>query len=213
MGGEAQQDPHIAVRTGRDGEHAIVEVRDNGCGIDAATRERLFTPFFTTKGEGGTGIGLSVCRDIVRAHGGRIDVESKPGQGACFTVRVPMRPRAAQEGSQGPARLLWVDGDRRLLAVMLRALSDRHHVVPATTVGEALTVLATDRRFDLVLCEQSLHGVAHLVDELRALDKDLAERVVFVVSGEAPLDASAGATLRKPVALDDLEHLIETHRR
>jgi signal transduction histidine kinase len=61
---------------------------DNGSGMDAATLARIFEPYQTTK-EHGTGLGLLVCRRIVRAHGGEIDVESKPGAGTTFTVRIP----------------------------------------------------------------------------------------------------------------------------
>ncbi len=62
--------------------------RDNGSGMDAATLAHIFEPYRTTK-EHGTGLGLMICRRIVRAHGGDIDVESKPGAGTTFTVRIP----------------------------------------------------------------------------------------------------------------------------
>ena len=66
-----------------------VRVRDSGPGIDAATRARLFEPFFTTRQEG-TGLGLAIVRTVVQAHGGEIEVESAPGHGALFTLTVPL---------------------------------------------------------------------------------------------------------------------------
>jgi signal transduction histidine kinase len=67
-----------------------IRVSDNGCGIAPAIRERIFDPFFTTKPVGqGTGLGLSISYGIVKDHGGTIDVDSTPGQGTRFTIRMP----------------------------------------------------------------------------------------------------------------------------
>lgn len=69
----------------------LLEVADNGCGIDPLILPRIFDPFFTTKPVGeGTGLGLSITHGIVTSHGGRIDVESQPGHGACFRIFLPL---------------------------------------------------------------------------------------------------------------------------
>lgn len=87
--------PRVQVVLEATGEKAVVEVRDNGRGIPAEHRERLFEAFFTTKPSGeGTGLGLSVCRDLVREHEGKIMLESEPGQGTTVTVALPL-PGAA----------------------------------------------------------------------------------------------------------------------
>ena len=78
----------LAIAVASDDRDVRVLFRDNGNGMDAATLARIFEPYHTTK-EQGTGLGLMVCRRIVRAHGGEIDVESKPGAGTTFTVRIP----------------------------------------------------------------------------------------------------------------------------
>ena len=84
----------ITLRTGCDDEFAWVAVGDTGTGIEPAALGRIFEPFYTTKPVGvGTGLGLSVSWDIVRRHGGTIDVESVVGQGTTFTVRLPIRRR------------------------------------------------------------------------------------------------------------------------
>jgi signal transduction histidine kinase len=68
-------------------------VRDNGRGIDSEVRPRIFEPFFTTKQVwSNVGLGLSVSWRIVAAHGGRIEVESRPGEGSTFTVVLPAAP-------------------------------------------------------------------------------------------------------------------------
>ena len=72
-----------------------LEVADNGCGIPPDDLPKLFEPFFTTKPVGkGIGIGLSTCYHIIRSHGGEIEVASVPGEGARFTVRLPVVPAA-----------------------------------------------------------------------------------------------------------------------
>ena len=70
-----------------------MEISDTGKGMTQETISKLFTPFFTTKPRGqGTGLGLSISRDIVARHGGRIEVQSEPGQGSTFTLCLPITP-------------------------------------------------------------------------------------------------------------------------
>ncbi|MGL4511462.1 MAG: ATP-binding protein [Lacipirellulaceae bacterium] len=82
----------IVVRSRLERDHAVIEVEDNGCGMPEATRRRVFDPFFTTKEVGkGTGQGLSLSHTIVcQNHGGSISVESSPGVGTTFCVRLPL---------------------------------------------------------------------------------------------------------------------------
>lgn len=81
----------IRVQTWRDGDDVCVAIRDNGCGIPEEIQSRIFEPFFTTRDVGkGTGLGLSTCYDIVKKHNGRIEVDSKVGEGSCFTVYLPI---------------------------------------------------------------------------------------------------------------------------
>ncbi|MCB1956984.1 MAG: bacteriohemerythrin [Rhodocyclaceae bacterium] len=81
----------ITVRTRDEGERVRIEIADTGKGMSEAVQKRIFEPFFTTKPVGkGTGLGLSIAWDIVRKHAGEIDVASQPGEGTCFTIRVPI---------------------------------------------------------------------------------------------------------------------------
>jgi PAS domain S-box-containing protein len=82
----------VTIQTHSDADEPGVKILvcDTGCGIDPSIRERVFDPFFTTKPLGqGTGLGLSISYGIVQEHGGTIEVESTPGQGSCFTIRLP----------------------------------------------------------------------------------------------------------------------------
>ena len=71
----------------------VIEVSDNGIGMDRETREKLFSLFFSSKGIKGTGLGLFISNKIVDKHGGSIDVESEPGRGSRFLVRLPLEAR------------------------------------------------------------------------------------------------------------------------
>ena len=86
------------------GEYAVISIRDQGVGIDEATRSRMFEPFFTTKPAGqGTGLGLSLAMAIAKAHGGGIDVASRLGEGATFTAYLPMLDSRAEAGAGAEA--------------------------------------------------------------------------------------------------------------
>jgi two-component system sensor histidine kinase HydH len=86
----------VRVRTSREPvspapnyEHVTVEVADTGRGISAEDLQRIFNPFYTTT-NGGTGLGLPAVRRIARAHGGDVEVRSKPGAGSTFTIKLPV---------------------------------------------------------------------------------------------------------------------------
>jgi len=93
----------LIIKLAYDAEHEMIElvVRDNGCGIPPDVLPKIFDSFFSTKngpdssGKGGTGLGLSMCREIIEAHRGRIRVDSAPGKGTMFTIKLPAATQAA----------------------------------------------------------------------------------------------------------------------
>ena len=104
-----------------EGESVVLKVQDTGIGMDAATRARLFEPFFTSRERGkGTGLGLSMVYGVVSQAGGTIDVESEPGEGSTFCIRLPLveplaeEPRIASGAPHGTETVLVVEDEPRL---------------------------------------------------------------------------------------------------
>jgi signal transduction histidine kinase len=83
--------PTVWVSTKKKGNKALISIRDNGPGIPQKVLDKIFQPFFTTKPTGqGTGLGLSLAYDIVKAHGGELKVETKEREGAEFVIQLPV---------------------------------------------------------------------------------------------------------------------------
>jgi PAS domain S-box-containing protein len=82
---------YVMVRTFEENGTIVYEVADNGCGMDYEIKKKIFTTFFTTKGLGGSGLGLLMTKKIVHEHGGKIDLKSDPGKGTTFRIRLPRR--------------------------------------------------------------------------------------------------------------------------
>ena len=93
----------ITVRLAEENGVIVIEVEDSGCGMDYEIKQKAFTSFFTTKGKGGTGIGLLITRKIVQQHGGAVTVTSTPGKGATFRLSFPRdrlpRPEAEEDSN------------------------------------------------------------------------------------------------------------------
>jgi CheY-like chemotaxis protein len=146
------------------GPYVSLTVTDTGCGMDAATRARIFEPFYTTKDKGrGTGLGLSTCHGIIRQSGGFVTVYSEVGLGTVFTVYLP-RVDAVATAEQLPTRSQELGGDETLLVVeddevvrtcVSRMLQDRGYHVLVARDGEEAVAIARRRpqRIDLVLSD------------------------------------------------------------
>jgi PAS domain S-box-containing protein len=141
----------LTIRSGRIGSQVTLSVRDNGCGMDAATQARVFEPFFTTKEAGkGTGLGLSTVFGIVQQSGGTIAISSQPGAGATFTVLLPpvdpaialpvaAPPSIESDDTRGTETILLVEDETEVRAVATRILRrSGYTVLEASGPGDAL---------------------------------------------------------------------------
>ncbi|MEZ4219836.1 MAG: response regulator [Polyangiaceae bacterium] len=214
----------IEVSTQLDSGQVSIEVRDTGVGMNAATQRHIFDPFFTTKAAGeGTGLGLSLSHAIIVEHGGTIEVNSRPGDGTTFTIRLPVRQWAEEDTSRPPRspslaptrrlRVLVVDDELLVLRALQRLLRD-HDVCVAASADEALGIFAQRRDFDAVICDLSMPGMSGraLYTTVRQLDARLAKLFVFLTGGALNSDdqafAAAHGVLEKPVNREALLNML-----
>ncbi|HEX8899420.1 MAG TPA: hybrid sensor histidine kinase/response regulator, partial [Chthoniobacterales bacterium] len=136
------QGGRISLETSIERNNAVIRVRDNGTGMTESVRQRCLEPFFSTKGERGTGLGLSMVYGIVERHGGKLEIESAPGEGTTFIIRLPVAEKSpagnaecsAQSRSKSSLNVLIVDDEPRVLEVVSAYLRcDGHSVSTATS--------------------------------------------------------------------------------
>ena len=220
----------VTVRTSLHGRDVRIEIADTGHGIEKEHMARLFDPFFTTKAKGqGSGLGLSICRDIVQSHGGRIDVVSEPGRGSQFTVFLPVGVAAdtfaAPPSSTMPRvplhphkpRVLIIDDERTLRSTLQVLLSDAYDVILADSGAAAFEVLATDRAFDVVLCDLMMPEVSGMQVHawVQREAPDLLPRMVFMTGGAFTRNASefleqiVNRYLEKPFEVQELIEVLD----
>jgi len=156
----------IRVRAYATGPTLFLEVGDTGIGMTEEVQQRCFDPFFSTKGERGTGLGLAMVKGTIHDHDGEIYVTSKPGKGTTFTIRIPIHAmpgkgsKAAQpERIRRNLRILLVDDEQMVRQVYVAYLQrDGHDVVIAENGPSGLAAFAR-RPFDLVVTDMAMPGM------------------------------------------------------
>ncbi len=219
----------IERRTGVRAKYVKLTVRDTGCGIDAATLERVFEPFFTTKPVGqGTGLGLAVVHGVMRTHMGTVNVQSTPGIGSAFSLYFPVADGACPPAPQEPSkpsnirgmgkRVMYVDDDEALVFLVKRALTRKgFDVTTFTDPREAVTTLRSDPlAFDLVVTDYNMPGYSglELLREARLIRPELpialASGYVTAEIEQNALAEGARALIHKP---NDVDEMCETLQR
>ncbi|BCS36093.1 hypothetical protein TBR22_A53300 [Luteitalea sp. TBR-22] len=221
----------IRVRTAmEDTDHVRIEVEDDGPGMSPDVVSRIFDPFFTTKDVGeGTGLGLAVVQAIVAEHGGRIDVDSTPGQGARFAVVLPAAGATVQAPRMQTTvvadtsdrfgeglRVLLADDEPALAGAVADTLRDAGFEVTMAGDGEEALARAQAQTFDAVICDLRMPRVdgPTFYRAIAAISPPQARRVIFVtgdVTGtEAArfLDESGCRWLAKPFRLAELLRVV-----
>lgn len=212
-----------------DAVRLCVEISDTGPGMDEETKRRCLEPFFTTKGERGTGLGLAMVYGMVQRHNATIEVDSAPGRGTTMRLLFPLPvtevplPATAELGPRPrtPLHLLVVDDDSALLRSLCLALQHDGHTVVECSGGQAgidafLAAQLAGRPFAAVITDLGMPQVdgAQVAREIKAMS---AATPVFLLTGwgqhpeaEDGLLASFDRVLNKPPKLRELREALAT---
>lgn len=211
----------LTLRSAESRGRVHIDVMDSGVGIPEETVQRIFDPFFTTKGVGNSGLGLSVCWNLVVRYGGTMEVKSVPGRGSCFRIVLPggeVREETAAPRQVAPCaagcRVLLVDDDEDVLRILRDMIRLSGHKVIAThSPEEALSLLDTEP-FDLVLTDLGMPKVTGWEVARKARDRNPGVPVVVVTGWGAQcqedefLSNGVDMVLSKPVNYEKLQEVM-----
>jgi nitrogen-specific signal transduction histidine kinase/CheY-like chemotaxis protein len=193
----------LTIRTGYDADakQVMLVVADTGPGVPKEILDRIFEPFFTTKpGTAGTGIGLALCRDIVRSHGGDIAYEENAPRGAIFTVRLPLADRQrpappARETESGgeTGRILVVDDDEEVALTLADVLRRQGHEVDTVFGARDGIERARGKSYDIIISDVRMPEVdgPALYRTLRPEIPSLDRRMMFMTGDTLRTDLEA----------------------
>jgi two-component system NtrC family sensor kinase len=187
----------LRVTTESSDDKVRIIIQDNGPGIPPENITKIFNPFFTTKEVGkGTGLGLSLCYGLVSEHGGTITPSSEPGQGATFTIELPISHAsagAADKKATGPLpahakgegvgkRVLVIDDEDTILQMINAALTMNGYKVDVARDGESALRRMGQYHYDLALCDWKMPGLngQQVYERLHASDPDMSRRLIFI---------------------------------
>ena len=208
----------ITLRTHSENSHVILEVADTGMGMTEEVRQRCLEPFFTTKGDHGTGLGLSMVYGILQRHRGTIDIQTTPGRGTTFILSLPVKAesQAATETDSTPRairplRVLLADDQDTVRQILCEYLvGDGHTVTTAANGSEGLEKFQS-AEFDVVLLDRAMPGMSG--DQVAAAIKQIKPEMPVILltgfgnmmqaSGEKPLGVDL--VLAKPVTIAGLQ--------
>jgi signal transduction histidine kinase/ActR/RegA family two-component response regulator len=174
----------------KEGESVVILIQDDGVGMAPQTQERLFEPFFSTRAEQGSGLGLSVSHWILRRHDARISVESEEGRGTQFRLVFPLeagdiKPKTLKAA---PLSIVVVDDDSNVAEVIKDLLEDDHHSVSVVTELDKMQHFKCETPPDLVITDLDLAGTSGW-DLARSVRYLYPETVIGLITGW-PLNAS-----------------------
>ncbi len=208
----------VEARVRRRGDELVIEIVDNGPGIPSDLKERIFEPFFTTKSpDAGTGLGLPIARDAVEAHGGRMELESDRGRGACFRIRLPIAGIPAHAAPTNVRRrVMVVDDDEAVLRAMERILRADYDVTAVQSGITALEILGSGVGFDALIVDLTMPELdgPELYERIKQRWPGLEKKIVFSTGGAFTPSSRAflanvpNSRFEKPITREELRPIM-----
>ncbi len=163
-------------------ENVFISISDTGEGMSVDVKNRVFEPFYTTKREKGSGLGMSMSYGIIERHDGGIEVESEEGKGTTFTIRLPITESPTQKTGLSVEdqkikvkglSILVVDDKKDMCSLLEKFFAKNSHIVKTAESGNRAIEVLKAETFDLVLCDLVMPDVSghKVVDVLNSLDK------------------------------------------
>ena len=211
----------ITVRTSVEGDNVRIGVSDTGTGMTADEKARCLEPFFTTKGERGTGLGLAVVYGIIQRHGGMIEIDSEKGKGTTFSFVIPATQIEAVEAGETETPLVdralsvLVVDDQEIICELIAAhlMSDGHQPVVSSDAIAAQKQFESGT-FDLLITDQSMPGLSGEQLATNVKKSKPGTKVIMLtgfgddVMANGGLPQGVDRVLSKPVSCDDLRRAI-----
>jgi signal transduction histidine kinase len=207
----------ITIRSRFDGKWIIAEVSDTGTGMDDKTVQNCMEPFYTTKGEYGTGMGLAVAIGTVRSHGGSLSVTSKLGEGTVMSIRLPMPSDSDMDISpEAPVHIdtlldvLVVDDEPWSRSMMERFLKPNGHNVECASSGAEGVKMFRAGNYSLVISDRAMPDMSGdmVVETIRQFDPDVPIIMLTgfgdIMNETGDIPAGVDLVLGKPVTVEEL---------
>lgn len=204
-----------------EGEWGIVEVRDTGFGMTEDVQQRCFEPFFSTKGNHGTGMGLALAYGIVRQHGGTISIESKQGEGTTVKFSLPTALAIPEEEKETaklaqvpPLNVLIIDDDLWSHNILKRYLAAQKHTIETAETGQEGLEKFRKGQFDLVITDRAMPDMSG--DDVAAAIKEANSKIRVILAtgfGEIMKDKrecppGVDVIVSKPVTEQELKRAV-----